>query len=59
MGANLCLLEEMEEGFISELIGNGSTWWRQWFKDNRPWKASEVDGERVTWIRIHGVPFHA
>lgn len=28
MGANLCLLVDMEEGFISDLIGEGSTWWK-------------------------------
>lgn len=26
MSANFCLLEDVEEGFISELIGEGSTW---------------------------------
>lgn len=28
LGANLCLMEDMEEGFIRDLIGEGSTWWR-------------------------------
>ncbi|XP_058726434.1 uncharacterized protein LOC131597779 [Vicia villosa] len=59
LGANLCLLEETEEGFIRELIGDGQTWWRQWFKEVRPWSAREVDSERVVWFRIYGVPCHA
>lgn len=43
---------------FSERIGEGSTWWRQWFKEIRPWKESDVDRERVMWIRVHGVPCH-
>ncbi|XP_058766204.1 uncharacterized protein LOC131639756 [Vicia villosa] len=58
VGANLCLLEEMEEGYIGELIGDGSTWWKQWFIDIKPWKSPDVDEERVSWIRINGIPCH-
>lgn len=50
LGANLCLLKELEDGFISELIGEGSTWWKQWFKMIRPWKNYDVDTGKVMWI---------
>lgn len=50
LDASLCLLEEMDEGFISEMIREGSTWWKQWFKKISMWNASDVDTERVIWI---------
>ncbi|XP_058740820.1 uncharacterized protein LOC131613142 [Vicia villosa] len=59
LGANLCLLEEMEEGVISDLMSEGNTWWKQWFRTIKPWQQGAVDAERVTWIRVHGVPCHA
>ncbi|XP_058765713.1 uncharacterized protein LOC131639233 [Vicia villosa] len=59
LGANLCLLEEMEEGIIKELIEEGKWWWQQWFKSLKPWQENDVDMERVMWIRIYGVPCHA
>lgn len=59
MGENLCLLEDLEEGYIRELIGEVSTWWKQWFKEIKPWRFSDVDEERVVWLRIYGVPCQA
>ncbi|XP_058774299.1 uncharacterized protein LOC131648567 [Vicia villosa] len=59
MGANLCLLEEMEEGIIKELLDEGKWWWKQWFKNIRPWHTNDVDSERVMWVRLYGVPCHA
>lgn len=59
LGACLCLLDEMEEGFIAELTNKGSTWRKQWFKSIKPWKIFDLDMERVMWIRIFGVPCHA
>ncbi|XP_058741851.1 uncharacterized protein LOC131614255 [Vicia villosa] len=59
LGANLCLLEEMEDGYICELISEGNTWWTQWFKEVRSLNASDVNLERVLWIRIYGVPCRA
>lgn len=55
----MCLLEEQEEGIIEELIGDGCTWWKQWFSSIMSWKSSDVDSERVAWVKVHGVPFHA
>ncbi|XP_058746152.1 uncharacterized protein LOC131619025 [Vicia villosa] len=59
MGANLCLLEEMVEGFIKELLEEGKWWWQQWFKTIKPWHEKEVDTARVVWVRVYGVPCHA
>lgn len=59
IGANLCLLEEVEEGFISELIREGSTWWKQWFKVIKPWREIDVNLEKVMWIYLYGVSCHA
>ncbi|XP_058776191.1 uncharacterized protein LOC131650502 [Vicia villosa] len=59
MGGNLCLLEEMEDGYIEDLIGEGETWWRTWFSEIKKWEEDRVDDSRVAWIRIYGIPPHA
>ncbi|XP_058763296.1 uncharacterized protein LOC131636700 [Vicia villosa] len=59
LGANLCILEEMEEGLIKELIEEGKWWWQQWFKNIKPWQEKDIDEARVVWIRVYGVPCHA
>ncbi|XP_058750274.1 uncharacterized protein LOC131623292 [Vicia villosa] len=59
LGANLCLLEEEEEGDIEVLIKEAESWWKQWFVKIRPWNVLDVDTERTTWIRFFGVPCHA
>lgn len=58
LGANLCLLEELEDGYLSYLIGERNVWWKQWFSDIHPWKASNVDDSRITWFRFYGIPCH-
>lgn len=58
LGAKLCILEELEEGVISELLSEDNTWWKQWFSNIIPWSKGAVDSERVTWVRVHGVPCH-
>lgn len=58
LGANLCLLEEMEEGIIQELLNDPLMWWKQWFLSIRPWQESDVDTERILWVRLHGEPNH-
>lgn len=35
IGANLCLLEEFEEGVTRDLIEEGRNWWSQWFSEIR------------------------
>ncbi|XP_058775318.1 uncharacterized protein LOC131649579 [Vicia villosa] len=59
LGANLCLLEEMDEGVIQELILEQGSLWKRWFKMIRPWQESDIDSERVVWIIVHGIPCHA
>ncbi|XP_058742698.1 uncharacterized protein LOC131615243 [Vicia villosa] len=59
LGANLCLLEELEEGVIQELINEASSLWKQWFKSIRPWQEKDIDSERVMWVRVYGIPCHA
>lgn len=59
LGANLCLLEEMEEGYLAYLIGDDNVWWKLWFSKIHPWKASNVDDTRVTWLRFYVIPCHA
>ncbi|XP_058775700.1 uncharacterized protein LOC131649953 [Vicia villosa] len=59
MGANLCLLEEMEEGDLVTLIREEPEWFGKWFSDIHPWTPEDVDNERLTWIRVCGLPCHA
>src|SRR3954470_6783514 len=56
LGANLCLVEELDKGFIQEMLCDGCSWWKRWFKSLRPWTKGDVDKERVMWVSIHGVP---
>lgn len=57
MGANLVLLEEMEEGALSKLLSE--IWISEWFGEIRSWCSGEIDNERIVWIRCFGVPAHA
>ncbi|XP_058780930.1 uncharacterized protein LOC131655034 [Vicia villosa] len=59
IGANLCLLEEMEEGEIVALISKANEWICQWFSEIRPWSPEVVDNERLKWLPCYGVPCHA
>lgn len=57
LGANLCLLEESEEGEIRNLIREGKYWWSQWFTCIREWNKDDIDNEIVAWIRV--LEYHA
>lgn len=59
IGANLCLLEDNEEGFLEAIISEGIVWLGRWFAEVRKWKYEDVDLERVTWLRCYGIPCHA
>ncbi|XP_058741575.1 uncharacterized protein LOC131613953 [Vicia villosa] len=59
LGANLCLLEEQEEGEIKALVEEAKDWISQWFSDIHPWSLEDVDNERITWLRCYGLPCHA
>lgn len=58
LGANLCLLEELDEGIIHELLLEGGSWWKQRFKSIKPWQENDVNYEWVVWVRVHGVSCH-
>ncbi|CAI8610467.1 unnamed protein product [Vicia faba] len=59
LGSNLYLLEEREDGELKALIKEASDWINQWFVEIRPWSPKEVDNERLTWLRVFGLPCHA
>ncbi|XP_058726669.1 uncharacterized protein LOC131598038 [Vicia villosa] len=56
MGGNMCLLEDREPGFIEDMIGEGESWWKDWFEDIRRWKDADRDESRVVWLRVFGIP---
>lgn len=39
----------MDEGFIEDLIGDGESWWKEWFVDIKRWSDKEVEDTRVVW----------
>ncbi|XP_058775265.1 uncharacterized protein LOC131649523 [Vicia villosa] len=59
LGSSMCLLEELEDGFIEDLIGGGEDWWKGWFSEIKKWEVGAVAQERDVWIRIYGIPVHA
>lgn len=60
MGSNLVLLEgDSDEGNFNDFIEEARDWLYQWFKWIRPWKPTDVDPERVSWLRCYGIPVHA
>lgn len=50
LGANLVLLEEVEEGIIPALVSDAKEWIDEHFDDIRGWCPSELDKERVVSI---------
>lgn len=32
---------------------------KEWFKEARPWKPTDVGDERISWIFYYGIPFQA
>ncbi|XP_058751484.1 uncharacterized protein LOC131624544 [Vicia villosa] len=59
LGSNLCLLEELKEGYIKDLIAEGESWWKSWFLEIVKWEERLVDESRDVWIRIFGIPVHS
>lgn len=59
LGPNLCLLEDLVYGVVEIFIKERREWWQQWSKGISPWKTSDIDLERLVWITVTGVPFHA
>lgn len=56
LGGGLCLLEESEEGFIEDLIGDGESQWKIWFEDISRWNNKVVVKIRMVWVNIFGIP---
>ncbi|XP_058750760.1 uncharacterized protein LOC131623755 [Vicia villosa] len=59
LGPNLCLLEDLIGGEVDMFIEERRLWWEQWFFSIKPWEPSDIDTERLVWLRIWGVPCHA
>ncbi|XP_058777078.1 uncharacterized protein LOC131651429 [Vicia villosa] len=59
LGPNLCVLEDLVFGEVEIFIEERRKWWEQWFKDIRPWKTTDTDKDRFSWIRVAGIPCHA
>ncbi|CAJ2661946.1 unnamed protein product [Trifolium pratense] len=52
-------MEEQEEGEHQALQADAKDWLEQWFSFIKPWETSAVDNERVSWVRVYGIPAHA
>lgn len=51
-------MEEKEIGELKELVNSHPDWISEWFSKIRPWKSDDVDNEKMTWLRVFGVPCH-
>lgn len=58
LGGNCCLLKELEEGFIADLISEGEIWCKTWFTEVKKWEAGMGDDCRDAWFRIYGILAH-
>lgn len=59
LGTNICLLEEIEDSKLSELVESRRYRLKQWFKKIHKWDPKDVNKDRVTWLIIYDVPCHA
>ncbi|XP_058783228.1 uncharacterized protein LOC131657894 [Vicia villosa] len=59
LGPNLYLLEDLIEGEVELFVEERKSWWVQWFSSIKQWEPKDRDEERVTWLRVLGVPCHA
>ncbi|XP_058726466.1 uncharacterized protein LOC131597816 [Vicia villosa] len=55
-GPNLCVLKDLVRGEVEALIEERRGWWENWFSSIRPWAPNDVDTERLTCLRIYGIP---
>src|SRR4051794_4760460 len=53
---NLCLLEELEAGYIEDFLGQKDNWWNSWFSEIKRWELGMVDELKEVWLRIYGIP---
>ncbi|XP_058747156.1 uncharacterized protein LOC131620160 [Vicia villosa] len=56
LGGNLCLLEELEKGYIEDFLGSNDCWWSLWFSEVKRWDADSVDEHRDAWVRVYCIP---
>ncbi|XP_058759070.1 uncharacterized protein LOC131632317 [Vicia villosa] len=59
LGPKLCLLEDLVCGETELFVEEKKEWWSQWFSSIKPWDSADVDKERLTWLRLSGIPCHA
>lgn len=55
MGANLCLLEDLVEGFLGNSMAEGEKWWKIWFMEVRRWKDEDAEVSRAMWVRAYDI----
>lgn len=58
LGARLCLLEDRGGRVLQNLLESGASWLSRWFMEVKKWEPVVVDEERVTWVRLFGLPCH-
>ncbi|XP_058733620.1 uncharacterized protein LOC131605259 [Vicia villosa] len=56
MGANKCLLEEIEDGVMAEFLKEYDSWWKDSFVEIAKWKDEDVDSRRAVWFNLFGIP---
>lgn len=59
LGPNLCLLEDLVGEDVDALLQERKEWWELLFVSVKPWQPTDVDPERLLWLKIYGVPCHA
>lgn len=56
LGANLCILESPLEGVVEAMLKVYMSWLDESSEVVRRWKSTEVDQERITWVKIFVLP---
>lgn len=59
LGPNICLLEDLVGEDLEAMLQERRVWWDHLFVSVNPWKPTDVDSERLVWLKIFGVPCHA
>ncbi|XP_058747116.1 uncharacterized protein LOC131620113 [Vicia villosa] len=56
LGAKKCLVEESDNGALSEFLGEEEGWWKEWFVEVVKWNVEALDASRAVWLRVFGIP---
>lgn len=59
LGPNICLLEDLVGEDMESMLLERKDWWDLLFVSIKPWKPSNIDDERLVWIKTYGIPCHA